>query len=447
MKFRSNTVAAVVAVVMGAAPAMSAPGNRVGSYDFGYATNGDTRIAPVQTFDNGRDTFFQFRAGDPIPAIFQVKGKEVNLMVPTFEGPYVKVSSTSGRYTLQLGRAQAQVVYVTGSREEGVRVDAYGSDGQRIAPAAAVRDPNARLVASLENSMQYLSATSLEANSYATPLRGDRIEWRESETVTENEQVWFPKGQGFLGKNALRDVAALGARYTNASAIVITGRDDDSYKQGLEMSRANSIKATLIKAGVPAHVISVKVGPAGKSDKGLWPSDIRIESAVPTKVARPGNPSGDAARENIHQLLRAGVITPDQAIGLLRRAGQQELAAKAEEVRAQFQQSAEAKATATAESAEPVSKAVEAEPLKFDFRVSDRTISNTLRRWGQAAKYEVVWNAPASDDAAVNGSTVLSATSMKQAVEMVVSSMRRKGYQINATIYSNRVIVFSGNAK
>lgn len=442
MKFRSNTVAAVVAVVMGAAPAISAPGNRVGSYDFGYATNGDTRIAPVQTFDNGKDTFFQFRAGDPIPAIFQVKGKEVNLMVPTFEGPYVKVPSTSGRYTLQLGRARAQVVYVTGTREEGVRVDAYGANGQRVAPAAAVRDPNARLVASLENSMQYLSATSLEANSYATPLRGDRIEWRDSETVTENEQVWFPKGQGFLGKNALRDVAALGARYTNASAIVITGRDDDSFKEGLEMARANSIKATLIKAGVPANVISVKVGSAGKADKGLWPSDIRIESAVPTKIARPGNPSGDVARENIHQLLRAGVITPDQAIGLLRRAGQQELAAKAEEIRAQFQQSADAKAAA-----DSASKAVEADPLKFDFRASDRTISNTLRRWGQSAKYEVVWNAPASDDAAVNGATVLSATSMKQAVEMVVASMRRKGYQINATIYSNRVIVFSGNAK
>lgn len=445
MKFRSNTVAAVVAVVMSAAPALSAPGNRVGSYDFGYATNGDTRIAPVQTFDNGKDTFFQFRAGDPIPAIFQVKGKEVNLLVPTFEGPYVKVPSTSGRYTLQLGRAQAQVVYVTGSREEGVRVDAYGANGQRIAPAAAARDPNARLVASLENSMQYLSATSLEANSYATPLRGDRIEWRDSETVTENEQVWFPKGQGFLGKNALRDVAALGARFTNASAIVITGRDDDSYKQGLEMARANSIKTTLIKAGVPAHVISVKIGPAGKADKGLWPSDIRIETAVATKVARPGNPSGDAARENIHQLLRAGVITPDQAIGLLRRAGQQELAAKAEEIRAQFQQDAAAKPAA--ERGAPASNPIEAEPLKFDFRVSDRTISNTLRRWGQASKYEVIWEAPASDDAAVNGATVLSATSMKQAVEMVVASMRRKGYQINATIYSNRVIVFSGNAK
>lgn len=293
--------------------------------------------------------------------------------------------------------------------------------------------------------MQYLSATSLEANSYATPLRGDRIEWRDSETVTENEQVWFPKGQGFLGKNALRDVAALGARFTNASAIVITGRDDDSYKQGLEMARANSIKTTLIKAGVPAHVISVKIGPAGKADKGLWPSDIRIETAVATKVARPGNPSGDAARENIHQLLRAGVITPDQAIGLLRRAGQQELAAKAEEIRAQFQQDADAKPAA--ERGAPASNPIEAEPLKFDFRVSDRTISNTLRRWGQASKYEVIWEAPASDDAAVNGATVLSATSMKQAVEMVVASMRRKGYQINATIYSNRVIVFSGNAK
>jgi outer membrane protein OmpA-like peptidoglycan-associated protein len=444
MKFRSNSVAAVVAVMLAAAPAISAPGNRVGGYDFGYATNGDTRIAPVQIFDNGKDTYFQFRAGDPIPAIFQVKGKEVNLMVPTFEGPYVKIPNTSGRYTLQLGRSQAQVVYVTGSREEGVRIDAFGANGQRISPANASRDSNSRLVASLDNSMQYLSATNLEANSYATPVRGDRVEWRDSETVVENEQVWFPKGQGFLGKNALRDVAALGGRFRNASAVTIIGRDDDSYKQGLELARANSIRATLIKAGVPANVITVKAGPTGKADKGLWPSDLRIETVVPTKVARPGNPSGDASRENIHQLLRSGVISPDQAIALLRRAGQQELAAKAEEVRASVQQQADVKNAAASEQS---SKQVDSEPVKFDFRVSDRNISTTLRRWGQATKYEVVWSAPASDDAAVNGTTVLAATSMKQAVEMVVASMRRKGYQINATIYSNRVIVFSGNAK
>ena len=44
MKFKNNLIAGVVAIMLAAAPAaMSASGNRVGGYDFGYATNGEAR--------------------------------------------------------------------------------------------------------------------------------------------------------------------------------------------------------------------------------------------------------------------------------------------------------------------------------------------------------------------------------------------------------------------
>lgn len=445
MKFKQNAVAGIVAAMLAIAPAaMSASGNRVGGYDFGYATNGDSRTLPVQIFDNGKDTYFQFRAGDPIPAIFQVKGKEVKLMVPTFEGPYVKVAETAGRYTLQLGRTQGQVVYVSGGRDENMRVDAYGSNGQRLSTAAAARETNVKLVASLENSMQFLTATQLEANSYATPLRGDRVEWRDSEVSVENEHVWFPKGQAFLTKKGLSDVAALGARYRNASAITIIGRDDSSYKEGLEIARGNAIKESLIRAGVASNLITVRPGVAGKEDKGLWASDIRVELTAPTRIARPGKESSSTSRSNIQQLLTAGVITADQAAALLRRAGIQEAQIKAE------QESSIAAATAaTAGNSGPAPKAVPAEPAKriveipeggFQFRASDRTVSATLRRWAGETNHQMLWEAPAMYDAPITGNAAMQAENMKDAIERVLSSMQRKGYPIQATIYSNRVI-------
>lgn len=442
MKFKQNAVAGIVAAMLAIAPnAMSASGNRVGGYDFGYATNGDSRVLPVQIFDNGKDTYFQFRAGDPIPAIFQVKGKEVKLMVPTFEGPYVKVAETAGRYTLQLGRTQGQVVYASGARDENLRVDAYGSNGQRLSPSAAARETNVKLVASLENSMQYLTATQLEANSYATPVRGDRIEWRDSEVSVENEQIWFPKGQAFLTKKGLSDVASMGARFRNATAITIIGRDDSSYKEGLEIARGNAIKESLIRAGVPSNVITVRPGVAGKEEKGLWASDIRVAMTAPTRIARPGNESANNVRANIQQLLTAGVLTADQAAAFLRRVGIQEAQNKVEQEASIAAATAATSAPAhTAAPVEPVKRIVEMPEGGFQFRASDRTVSATMLRWATETNHQLLWEAPAMYDAPITGNATMQAESMKDAVEKVLSSMQRKGYPIQATIYSNRVI-------
>lgn len=436
LKLRSTAIAAVVAGVLAIAPsAMSASGNRVGGYDFGYATNGQGRILPVQVFDNGRETYFQFRAGDPIPAIFQVKGKEAKLMIPTFEGPYVKIADTAARYTLQLGRVQAQVVYVAGGRDEGIRVGAFDVDGQQLAPAAGTRDPKARLVASLENGAQYINVTALEANSYATPLRGDRIEWKDTEITTEEEKVWFPKGQPYLGKNALRDVAALGSRVRTATSITIIGRDDTSHKVGLEAERANAIKQALVRAGVPSNVISVRTGGAGKEENGLWPSDIRVEMTSPTRVARGGNGNSDTAQANIRQLLKSGVINADQAAIMLRRVGVQEA-----QIRAQQEEVVRPVAAEKPLSAEPVKRHVEVPEGGFQFRVTDRTVSSTLRRWAAETGHQLLWEVPTAYDARITGNATMHADGMKDAVEKVLLSMQRKGYPIQATIYSNRVI-------
>jgi outer membrane protein OmpA-like peptidoglycan-associated protein len=443
IKYKFNAIALACALGLGLVPvAMGVSGQRVGGYDFAYMTTGEQRATPVQVFDDGKSTYFQFRAGEPIPAIFQNRADSVQLLVPVFEGPYVKINDVvAGRFTLQLGRAQAQVVYSAGGRAGSPKLSAVGPNGvPMVTRGGYPADQNTKLVASLGQAMEYLNSGNLDTNSYATPVKGDRVVWQDAEVKTDTVQVWFPKGQGWLGQNAKRDVGNLAMKVRNATSITIVGRDDDSYKEGLDQARGRAIKDLLVKSGVPAQLITLKTGVAGDPEKGLWASDIRIETAAPTQVARrePGEMPAHL-RSNVLELMRANVLTPDQAQALLRR--QDDQAGRG------VQQSAAAIAAAEPHREPAKPKLIEVPSGGFDFKAGDRTISNTLRRWGQATSYEVLWKAPISSDAVVNGDGQLTAGSMKEAIEKVVTGLQRKGYELNATIYSNRVIVLTGNAK
>lgn len=86
---------------------------------------------------------------------------------------------------------------------------------------------------------------------------------------------------------------------------------------------------------------------------------------------------------------------------------------------------------------------LEAPAIGFDFKASDRTISGAIRRWASAANYKVVWDLPLTMDAPVSGDVPVGAANMQDALEKVVAALQRKGYDIQATVYSNRVIRFS----
>lgn len=47
------------------------PANRPDHYNFNWRLSGDRAVAPVQVFDNGRETWLQFTPGQALPAIFQ----------------------------------------------------------------------------------------------------------------------------------------------------------------------------------------------------------------------------------------------------------------------------------------------------------------------------------------------------------------------------------------
>jgi len=55
----------------------------VGQYHFGWKLSGNRAVAPLQMFDDGRRTWLQFPAGQPVPAIFARLPGGDQLLMPT----------------------------------------------------------------------------------------------------------------------------------------------------------------------------------------------------------------------------------------------------------------------------------------------------------------------------------------------------------------------------
>lgn len=445
MKFRATVISAAIAGMLAFMPAaMGSAAQRVGAYDFTYLTSGDLRATPVQTFDNGKVTYFQFRAGEQIPAIFSNVNGNIQLLVPTFEGPYVRVESVAARFMLQLGRAQAQVVYGGGGREGALNISSVNDNGLRSAYKGGYpSDPRVKLVASLEPTLPGGDPGAVDANSYATPVKGDRVSWVDSEVQNEAVKVWFPRAQAGLAFAAKRDLLKDMAKFKAATRLTIVGRDDDSYKEGLESARALAIKDLLVKSGVVASRITVKTGVGSDPVKGQWASEIRLETVSPTSVARrdPAAAALAERRSHIQALVQDGMLTPEQARAMLTGIASTAGSEGAPQV------------VATRDIAKPALKEKapevppEVPPGGFDFRANDKTVSQSIKRWAAATKYQIVWEAPSLSDAAITGDGQMVAASMPEAVDKLVAALQRKGYDINATLYSNRVFRFTGSMK
>lgn len=423
----SRLALALLVVGVSSVPARSADSARVGGYDFGYFLSGDARAKPVNVFDDGRNTYFQFRAGEAVPAIFAAHAGVPQLVVPTQEGPYVRVPEVHGRFVLQVGRAQANVIHGAGDRADAPPITAVAPSGMTTPfTGDGTVPPGGRLVASLSPvPMAMGDGQALDRNSYATPVRGDKVYWQDRAEQTEHS-IGFTRGGYVLSREAQRAVAAIAHRAAPSARFTVIGRDDDSYKEGLERARADALREALVKAGVAGDRITVRTGVAQPAHKGkLWDSTLLVETqrqapamtvaaAAPSVAQAPAfNP---AVVSNIEALVRSGVLDRAQAAALLARS-------------------------------QPA-LVVTAPPLQvpaggFTIAATDKTVSGAVRRWAQALHYQVVWDAPAQMDAPIAGDARLDGQNISEALDHLVRGLNEKGYALEVTIYANRVIRFT----
>lgn len=434
---------------------MGPTGNKVGRFDFGYELHGKGIARPLQVFDDGEQkTYFQFHPDDPTPVVLEHDGRTV--LVPTREGPFTVVDSLARDFTLVMGGSRALVRHQTvearmrGTLDEierPVRLAALGGG----LPAGMVLAKGTPAVAPQNGG----TTGDLQESSYATPVKGDVIEWRGAGRTVE-QPVLFIEGGWVLAKEVKRALVTLAGQIGPEARVIVIGREDSSMKDGLAERRAGALRDALVHAGVPAANIVAQIGsetgePVKRGAMRLVASTIRWTpiSVVQAGTAAPAQPSVSPSTAG------AAVVTPQaQAQAQTQTQLQAQLAqhsnelvnqiladmVKAGRLSADGAQQIKAQRAAQVRTAPPAAataKAPSAPGSIYELRVADGTVGEAMTRWARASGHEVVWEAPR---APLIGEAKVVATDFLDAVRQVVTSLRKAGYPIKARAYADGVV-------
>lgn len=402
-----------------AAAATQPPATVSARFDFAYVRSGAADLLPAAIFDNGRDTYLQWRpTASVIPSVFAVSDSgEERLLQPFPDGAYQRIRGVHGRLMLVApGSKRAMLVHARASRDgaAGLQVVTNGVAtpfvGQHIEPGSALQASEQRLDRSVHDD-------AAQRNSYATPARGDRIrwavtDWAPSEVAPVVHKIAFPSGKPALSKDAARSLRNIASTVEEDDSVVIVGHDDSTHKEGLEMARATAMRQALVAAGVRAEAIRIRTDGRSLQSAAGWDSIIEVHpSPAPRRRAAAIGIQQEPVRANVQGLLSAGVLTYEQAQAILRRQGAQLTTPAVAQSRP-----VEAGADTTA---------------RYTLTPQDKTMSGAILRWAKSAGQSVLWQAPADLDAPITGTGEIQAPSLKAALDQVAQGMAAKGYPLS----------------
>jgi outer membrane protein OmpA-like peptidoglycan-associated protein len=398
-------------------PVQGSSPDRIGNVDFTYQVLGDPAARPLQVFDDGKVTYFQFRSGESIPAIFAEVDGNLGLQLSRAEGPYVTVPVVARRYLLRLGSRIARVSYMGGQPLASSQLPSSAdptSGAPRLIAAAALPQGLPR------DMFVDPPRIALDASSYATPVKGDRTEWVEDLPAQEHSIV-FRVGVARLDPAGVKVARTIAASLSGASRIEVVGRDDGSFKEGLAEARAAAVVDLLVAAGVPRERIALKRSPTLKtgSEKGtvVGATVIAMSTRKAELAAAPAVGRREAS-DAIVARLQARQITPAEALQQLEmvaRGGQK------------------------APSPVPVRA-----PSRWEMRKADATLESLLRRWGKDSGWSVVLDgAPEIRITADQEVKEIDGVDFVKAADFVISGARKQGFKIKGAAYANNVLVLT----
>ncbi len=480
MKFKVQYFGVVITCFFGLVHG-NAP-HRMGTYDFAYEMSGDYRVKPVQVFDNGTATFFQFRAGEPIPAIFTAGSTGLVHATPEMDGPYTKVAGVARNYTLRLGYGQGIVSYAGAELPNNVaqpaRTSSSGSLFAAVVQPGLQPDPRQvprartsmdRLLASATGGLEALPRSvfdeqpqpriAVDVNSYAVPVKGDIAQFQPtgmSPHVSANPyssqspatarsasgsgssnvyggaparlqetNIQFAIGSTKLGQKGLDSLRPIAKAHTPTSRYEVVGRYDASYKEDVATARANAVAAMLVSAGIPKEFISV----------------VTTETLIPLPQAGVTTGATVSVRD-------AGTAVAAHAFVDTTQIQNATLAALANSLRdrriSQAQAASQIDAVRSATNArfvQPIAGFQEAQISKWHMRASDVNVHGVLQRWANDAGWQLIWkNGP---DIKVSGDAEMIRDGFVSAADYLVSQARGYGHRIKAHAYNNKVMVVS----
>ena len=215
-------------------------------YNFKYAGEGQKNILPVQVFDDGSQTIFQFKQGQRIPAIFAEQNGGWTLVTPHEDGAYYYIPRISSSYKLKIGYSEASIKYL-------------GSDRESYSNASP--------------------SNALNKRSYATAAKGDDFVWADATDHSENSIV-FQKGTAKVSPVSAKAFSTLAKKLLDAKSIEVygySGIDDDS---DLGRRRVDAIVNSLTSFGVERARIKTISNVRGASDVRGGEIGARIEYVI-----------------------------------------------------------------------------------------------------------------------------------------------------------------------
>lgn len=412
MGFKKSILAICVSMIAVNSISASGSPSPFDRFSFDYAVQGDARAKPLQVFDDGQKTYLQYRSTDDIPAFISANGGQ--LLMPRQEGPYTVLYGTPRDFIAQMGSARVRITH-SSSLSTAPQYQQPGSVGtvpmERVAAPALYGSGNASVRAPL------VARNEWTDNSYATPVRGDQVNWSSAD-VENSKEFLFERGSGTLDKQAEKRLKQLASSITNASRVEILAADDTNPADVGGSERVRVVRNILIAAGIKQSVIQVKVG--FLFDDQLLHSGKKLYNPTTIKwsVAHTGQqPVRKKVLEEdgsmaVIEAMRRGQISPSQAVARLQET--QSLSA-------------------------PL-------PVKasWSIRKSDLDIEHLLQRWANDAGWKVIWKGAPTVQITADTERPLTHPDFIQAADYVVTQAKNTGYQIKATAYSNHVLVITG---
>lgn len=372
MKLSNFTILARAALAsalcLGAMASIAAPGK----FDFAYRAIGEADLKPVQIFDDGHKTYLQMK-GDVVPAVF-VKSEGQTLMLQvTRAGQYLVVPAVASEIQLKFAALSAKVAYTGANRATTI------IPGSELLESPGMVDVTSGALA---------RGPLIQPPVYgaAKPIVGDA----DSDTYLDRDTlIPFTKGSTALSKasatNILNALAGPGAPVK----IVVTGRDDQFYVEGMARARGIAIRDRLIAGGVPLDRIVVKEGIARDGESKSITSDL----VVTWRIAGEKKP------------VQVREVAPVSKF-------------------AQPAQASTSILTAPAHGEWTMTKA-------------DGKVSKMLARWASSEGWNLIWKSGA--DPEITGDATIVADTFTEAVKLVVKQSNAAGYPFTLDV-GNKVL-------
>lgn len=368
MKANHLLAAALLAIAGGASASQ---------FNFGYKFDGERSIQPLQVFDDGVNTYFQFRGGNKVvPAIIAESRGAGVVANYSSHGPYVVVPGVASSFRLQYGSMSATIV------GNMIRPSTVGADRATEAPAAgAVAVAASPAPAPTVQRVVAYGAVNPIGSSAAVQAAAAPARTMPSVTT----YVPFSPNISKLGNEGLTKVRNALKGDGEVTSVSIIGRDDSNFKEGVASGRARAIRDVLIRYGIDASVIVMREGLPREGDSEKKPtSDLVITRTIkaPSAMTAALNAAEMVTVQGAVQLVNSGL----KSLVKLGALSEERAGAISSLLSRSIVSAPVAPAQQTVAPAEPAQETWTMGP-------ADGTAKAALAKWATKGGYELDWRA------------------------------------------------------